>query len=413
MPAGEAWSIRLRGLGERLSLRLASSLAIAALILLTAAAVVFVTGLAFLPSSAWPWVTPVITVGIAPILLSLSAAAVLRHAGVLTPPATVGVAAGACLAWSLALLTFASWSVGFDEADAGLPRTLFGELFLPLFAASCVVGTVAMAPVWESLLRRLRLARARRSAAVVISVLCVVPVGLSAMSPTAGLVVAVGLVIIAQRMRVGAGGRRRPTRVAAPPRDSAAPSVPVRPGRHGQVAWFSGTSAVLGLLCIAFALGGSVWTQDRLDGTRAMNVGLAVGALSAILLVLGAGISLAQRLGARVWLPASALIVALVVVSAGQLAGAGHPMQWPLLLAAAGCLGIGIGLGVAPVLSRWLPRGRIVQSMLTLAVSVAAAVTIGVGLVVVLPFIFPFAAVAVTILALRNRRRATTVAATT
>jgi hypothetical protein len=143
---------------------------------------------------------------------------------------------------------------------------------------------------------------------------------------------------------------------------------------------------------------------DLLDGTRAMNVGLAAGALSAIPLVLGAGIALAQRLGARVWLLASALIAALVVVSVGQFAGTGHPMQWPLILAAAGCLGIGIGIGAAPLLARWLPGSRVVRSVLTVAVSAAAAPTFGVGLIVVLPFITPFAAVVVTILALRQRR---------
>jgi hypothetical protein len=385
---GEAWSIRLHGLGERMSVGFAFKLAIAALILLTAAAVVLLT---VQPPGPWAWI---VTIGIAPILLSLSAAAVLRHAGVLTPPTAVGVAAGACLAWSLALLAFASWSVGFDEADAGLPRTLFGELFLPLFAASCLLGTVAMAPVWVPLLRPVRRAWARWSAAVGISALCVVPIGLTSVTPVTGLVVAIGLAIIAQRMRLGVGGTRRPTGVSAPP------PAAVQRGRHGRLAWFSGASAVLGLLCMAFALGGSVWLADLIDGTRAMNVGLAAGALAAIPLVLGAGISLAQRLGWRVWLPASALIAALVVVSAGQFAGAGHPMQWPLMLTAAGCLGIGAAL----VLSRWLPGSRVVRSILTLAAGAAAAATIGVGLVVILPFITPFAAVAVAILALRQRR---------
>jgi hypothetical protein len=326
-------------------------------------------------------------------MLSLAASALLRKARVLTAPAAVGVSITAALAWSLAMLTALSWSSGFDEADAGVPRTLFGELFVPLFLASLLAGTAAIAPIWASLMIRIRRHGARWSLATAAGALSAVALGQSAVTPTLGLAVSIGLLVIAQAMRRGPRAPR-----LSPPFQALLLSRRTR----RKIVGLATLSGVLGILSVSFALTGSLWTS-ALDGTQAMNLGLSAGSLAAIPLAVASGIAVTRRRGAWLWAPTAALIAALVAASAGQFAGAGHPLQRPLILTSAA----GLGIAVALVFSRVLPGGRAVRSIATGGIIVVMAAGAGLVAATLLPFVAPLAAIAVVVWAIRSSTSAT------
>lgn len=383
---GEAWSMRLHGLGERLSLRLASALSLAALAVLTVAGVQRV---ALPPAGIWMWLGLTFSVAVGPTLLSVAVIAMLRSRGVFSSPAAVGVSVVAIVAWSLALVTALSWSIGFDEADAGVARTLLGNLFVPLFLASCLAGTAVIAPICASRMMRIRPQWARWLLAILAAAVTVVPVGLGSISPVSGIVVSIVLFVVAQRLR----GETRARRVSPPfqPR-------PLTRGIRRRIVGLAIVSGSVGLLSVSFALTGSFWTTVTLDGTQAMNLGLATGSLAAIPVAVAGGIAMTRHHGARFWAPTLALIAALAAVSAGQFAGAGHPLQWPLILAAGACLGI----GAAFVFSRLLPGGRMVRLIAMVGISMAVAVSIGLVTAMLLPVVAPLVAIAVVVWAIRS-----------
>ncbi|MET3923329.1 hypothetical protein ABIB26_004290 [Arthrobacter sp. UYEF20] len=80
------------------------------------------------------------------------------------------------------------------------------------------------------------------------------------------------------------------------------------------------------------------------DSTHAMNLGLAAGALAAIPAAIAAGMVLTPRFGSVMHWSALLCCASLVVEAAAQLLGAGHPTQWPLILAAASLMGFAVAL---------------------------------------------------------------------
>lgn len=385
-PSGEKWSIRLHGAGERLTLTLASNLSVADLAVF---AVVGVQRVVAQPGGIWTWLVLLLSAAVGPILLSLAAFALLRIVGVLSPPAAVGAGCLSILAWSLAWLSALSWSTGFDEADAGVSRTLIGQLFVPLFLVLGLAGAAAVALTWAALMVHTRPVWARQLVVVAVASVSVVPVGLGAISPAPGLVVSLLLLVMIQRMRGG-------SRVAA-----LEPSFQARQFTgeiRARIVGLAASGGLLGFLCIVFAFTGSLWGSVSLDGTQAMNLGLAAGSLVAIPVALAFGVVVTRR-GAWFWQPTWAAIAALVAVSAGQFAGAGHPLQWPLILASAASLGI----GAAFVVSRMLPGGPVIRSIATVAISVAVAASAGIYTVILLPFFTPLAAVTLVAWVIRTR----------
>jgi len=77
-------------------------------------------------------------------------------------------------------------------------------------------------------------------------------------------------------------------------------------------------SGSVALLCVSFTLTGSFWSTIILNGTQAMNCGLAARSLAAISVALAGGIAVTRRRGARFWAPTLALIAALTAASAGR-----------------------------------------------------------------------------------------------
>jgi cytochrome c-type biogenesis protein CcmF len=97
-------------------------------------AVVLLLGGAGLPPSSG-FVQLVLAVFIGPLASAFSGTILLERVGRLSAPGALFTAASAVPACGFAALSAASWSVGFDEADAGLSVSWFGSstlLFLIL-----------------------------------------------------------------------------------------------------------------------------------------------------------------------------------------------------------------------------------------------------------------------------------------
>src|SRR5690606_30121388 len=147
--AAEAWSLRVTGLGERLTARVAP--AAAALALLCA-------GTAMLLAMLGPYgqtadaVRIVLGVFCTPLLLSVAAVSIARAARRLAPPRALILLVVVAAAWALAASADAAWSVGFDEADAGVGPSAFAAAFLPLFLGALVLGAFAVALLTRALL---------------------------------------------------------------------------------------------------------------------------------------------------------------------------------------------------------------------------------------------------------------------
>lgn len=373
------------------ALVLASWLSTVALALSAVAAVIWVVVITD-GAWAWTWVLPLISVAVAPALLSIAVAALLRHIGTLTTRAAVWVGVVGSIAWTLGALTVASWSTGFDEADAGLPRSTFGGLFLPLALASWAAATAATTPVMAALLVPARRRWIAWMGAAILCAIAVVPAGFAVIAPAPGVVVAlvvsIAVLTIVQRLRRAPRSSDTVDGARAPLSRRPVPE-PLRREQWRLVATFAGVSGIAGLACGAFALSGTFWPGVSLDGTQAMNAGLSAGAVAAVPLVLALGIIVANRFGAWMWVAAGSGLLALGFVAAAQGVGAGNSMQWPLSIGAA----VGIGLVTAVVLTRALPHRGLPRVLLGIGVGVGTAGTLGLMAAMLLPLAAPIVAV--------------------
>ena len=158
---------------------------------------------------------------------------------------------------------------------------------------------------------------------------------------------------------------------------------------------------VLGLACAAFALAGSEWTSFASDSTRAMNLGLGAGAVTAVSVVLAAGRILAPVVGKVIRWSVLLCCAALIMEAVAQLLGAGHPRQWPVTLVAASLMGCAL---VLP-LGRLLPGGRSLR-IVGVAFMAVAGIWPGLMLVAAAGFLSPVvAAVILVLMGVRKRAR--------
>ena len=369
--------------------RWTTGFAAAALIAFTASTGLLWTNATMLPGAGV--VRLLLGVVIGPVALALSAVVLLHRAGRLSAPAAVSTAAGAFLACGLGALTAASWSVGFDEADAGLGRSWFGSSTVLFLIPAWIAGTIClMAPVGSVLGKRrpatIRLVQSSALAAPLALILG----ALMLLAPLAGPLASVVLFVMALR----SGSAKNP----AAPRGTVRTAVrSTAPGPAA--AWTRRTDAavcaaalvtlVAGLGCAVFALTGSSWAPTVIDSTGAMNLGLAFGALAAIPVTLAAGIALTPRLGSIVRWSVFLCCASLVLESAAQFLGAGHPTQWPLILAAATLMGFALALPFG----RLIPGGPSLRIVVAALLGLAGSV-IGLQLVTMAAFIASPAAAA-------------------
>ena len=386
---GEAWSLRAHGIAERVthtSIIVGASTAL----LVGLVPVMVLSGVGGFTSVAQT--VSVTSQFLGALMTTLAAGALLLRAGVIRAETALAAGIAAVPAWVLAGLAAASWSVGFDEADAGTAPSWFGQAAGVIFLAALTAGVAALLPLVSSILRTVQPPLLRTVLFVLIAVPGAVALGISAVVP-AGIVLGAAAVLIAASFQ----GRGRVIRSEPVNRTSAV----LPPARRRRLATVTATTALLGAACVLFALTGSSLAPAVGDSTQAMRIGLLAGALIAIVTTGAAAWALFPRVGRAVLLPAAALIMALLALAASYLADPNSPAGWPLLLTAAALTGIAGGLSLSPV----LPGSSKLRVMLIAAISVATAASVGLMVITTAAFSAPIVSAVLTFLLLRQPRQ--------
>ena len=142
------------------------------------------------------WVPGALT-NLAPVVLVIGVLAFVRAHELLPRVHTLATAATAIASFLLGAAAQASWTVGFESADAGDPTPTFGNLFLPLCLTSWGVGAVAIAIAFDGVVGK-RLHPAARTALGAGAGLILAPVGLTiTITPFTVTAVSTALVVIA------------------------------------------------------------------------------------------------------------------------------------------------------------------------------------------------------------------------
>jgi len=322
----------LQGIAQRATVRAALGAAVVAALCAVAGQLVPIIAIGTVAHWGGGWI-PLGLTALSALLQTAALLALLRKTGRLTPGRFAPLLIAAAAAWALAFLCAWSWSVGFDRADAGLIPTPFtaglGVFALCAWLLGGVVVAAVVAELGGSLPRGLRAA-----AAVVAGAVVPLALGPFAVFPAAGVLSS--LVIIVFCVRTAPSGAD-PAPALTPRHTVAAPL-----SRRGGVVALA--CAVVGTAAVLFAFLGSGIVVG-IDGTRAMQIGLAAGALSGIPLL---GIA-ASRLAARC--PAhrlaiggaiALLIIGVALDAAYALSGAGADgdLPWAALLPAAAGIGL-------------------------------------------------------------------------
>ena len=333
------------------------------------------------------WLVP--GFGICPLLLLIAIVAALRTRGMISAGEALTGIALAVPATALSALAALSWSVGFDEADAGITGGWFSQAFVWFAAAAWFAATAWGAVVLGGTFRSAAVVTAWSRLLVAACVVIAYPfVVFSLLSPATGALLAIatlGATVLATRS----------TPIAGVPSSRAIARR--RPARRS-VLLCAVASAVAGAGAIAFSLTGSSWPGATWDGTEAMRFGIVIGFVAA--LPLCAAIGLMRSVDHRslhAWGPAALVAGAFIVVAIENTIGDGdgNRIVWALMIA-----GLPLGGAVTWILltGRWATRP--VQT--TIAIMCGAAVAISTLAIQMLPFLLPIAAV---VLAIGEARR--------
>ena len=386
----EVWSLRAHRLGQWATYRRAAGFAAAAVIAFAGA-----TGMVLVNAIMFPaggLVRLLLAVFIGPLAVAISAVVLLHRTGRLSAPAAASTAAATLVACGFAALAAGSWSVGFDEADAGLGRSWFGSSTLLFLLLAWVAGTVALlAPVGSALGKPRSVLGGVVQRTVLAAPLAVLLGAMTLLAPLAGALGAVGLLIVTLRLDGAEHPAAFPDRAPLPSPARPSPARPAERTRRRDAAARTAAlvTMIVGLGCAVFALTGSSWAPMVTDATHAMNLGLAAGALAAVPATIAAGVVLTPRFGRVMRWSALLCCASLFVTAAAQLLGAGHPAQWPLVLLAA----VLMGFAVAAPFGQFIPGGPSVRFGVATLLGLAASL-IGLPLVTMAGFVAPCAAVA-------------------
>lgn len=384
--AAEARSIRWTGLGERFTVMAALIATMCALAAAVAHTAVVMFGVSSIAQVGGGWIPATLGQFLIPLLLSFAALCLLRHSRIILPGRAVAALLCAVLAWMLAATAAVSWSVRFDEADAGGIASPLALAFLPLFAAAWVVGGCAFFLVTHAMLRKLPRG-AQWAAAGSVAVLTPPVLGVAMISPMTTALGSVALLFIC-------GFMVRPGRAAAAPTPLQV-TVTVR----RRVGFFAIVTLVISVVSAAFALTGSTWTMG-IDSTRAMQLGLSAGQLCSIPLLFSVGWICQDRRpvnAARRWLPILSLTLGVTITALDTVIGftrSGNA-PWPGIVL--------IAIGLAITIFQMLRMTGIIRVVLAAAAGLALFALVGV-VVVMLGLFVPLAAGVLMIWGLRRPR---------
>lgn len=390
----DAWSMRAHGIAARATPRVTLGFAIATLVAsLIPAVSIFVS---YLIEPAWVRFAisglQVFTIVFLPFVMVLSFGRL--HSGRVGAPAALTSLALWMLHSAAAACASLSWSIGWDEANnnmlPGATTTWFGDSTFFWLAVAAALGTVSLSILFRGLLRWSRSSLEAWILSGIISVGCLIPLFISSVLPSI-LPLAAGVFLVLSAIDVS--HQAAPTSAAGrAPRAARPVRSPERASRSGLIAVLilAVATAVAGAFCVALSLGGSTWSSAFRDSTHSMNVGLGLGCLAAVPLVAASSWMLARRFGPRGLMGGAFFVAALLLESASQFVGAGHPVQQPLWALAALC----IGAAAAVPLTGLVPASRPVSAILAIGGSLVLALTVGLG-VPGLPFVAPLASLAV------------------
>ncbi|MEJ5946977.1 hypothetical protein WDZ17_16910 [Pseudokineococcus basanitobsidens] len=406
LSAGEAWSMRLHGIAEWFTPRAGAVLAVGGLLAgLLAVASPFAVDRA--PEDVVV-VAAAVTGALASALTSLSVLTLVRDAGWTTAVGTVVSATALLGAWTVSVPAGLAWSVGFDQADAGLPRTPFASAWPVLLAVAVALGAVALAPAIAGGLRRIPTTAGRWALAVACGVPAAVLIAVTTVAPGGSLLVAVVLLVLCiARQQPGTSATREDHQVATARVD---PPPSPRTGDAHRPPPAVLPLAVVGFLlttpCALYAVlggGDTSWTgfPAALEALPPMNTGLALGALASLPLVPAAALLVSRRVRRGVGLAATLVCVAVQ----GQAVSAGMGPDGDggfLVVVAAGALA---GVAVVSLLAPRLPGPASTRRLLVAVIGVATGWVVGVPVLMVGPLIAPFIALGLAVHVLRPLTR--------
>jgi hypothetical protein len=326
-------------------------LSAAAFFVSLAATTVLIARVPALPADAIPLLYAAATATV-PILIVCAILTLLRPVMRATVATRIVVGAISGLGFVLLGIALASWSIGFDAADAGTEQGTFAELFL-VWAGGAIVLEWVAATLIGYLLGRQPVNRGARwlvsaSAGVVIAVFAII----GAANPVSQLIVACAMLLLPVLLRRSASStqkeqrkQREQTEQSEWSEQTATPSPHRWERARRQARVLAGGS----LVCTLAIWGGALLASIRFRGTDAATTVLtgAGGAsqLAAIPLIGAGTIILVARYphAHRLLWGAAAVASALIAVMGCSVALAGTP-DGILLFALLPLLGLAAGL---------------------------------------------------------------------
>ncbi|MGN8552003.1 UNVERIFIED_CONTAM: hypothetical protein OHV15_05405 [Microbacterium sp. SLM126] len=395
--AADVLSAALHGTAARLDRRFALVVALAGVACAAAA------GILMAWTSAGDVVLALLS-GAVPILAAAALTAVMRDRGALTDGRALATLGAAVIALSLNALTVASWSLGFDAADAGLPPNGLAAAWLPLLIAATLMGAIAIALPVESLLQRTGLPGAARVVlAAVIGFVAAPLVGLGLLSPLVAALITLGVAILAlvpsRHAQPPRSTRQQMTRLASAALEGADPERSSRYRSTARVlAWVAVAGGAIGCL---YAFSGSLWSAGAADDTIAMGQGITILLVASVPLFAAVGLTATAarpRAGAvRHWAPLTLVTAGFGSTAVGYLNAPSWAGMSPWFLACAVLVGGAISWWIIALIR--LPRGAAVTTGLIAGILYAAFA--GVMLAPMLAFAVPIGAL---ILAFQRNR---------
>ena len=385
----EAWSLRAHGLAERATVPEIIVVASTALALsLSTVVVLWFGGVA-----RGPWAQGAFFGAqfLGDLLVSIAAGALILRKGFISAEQALFSGAIAIPAWVFGGLAAASWSVGFDEADAGGVSSWFGGATIFFIGAAVLLGAIALMPLYLTVFRTLSTSSWRWTLSVVIAGVSSLFIGISAVVQSTTLLAAATILLLA-----GLQLRKPRERSAVPPQ----PRQPLDRNSRRQLAVVTGAAALLGICCVAFALTGSNWAAGSPDATQAMRLGILLGALAATLVVAASAILLFARLGTIGAWSGAVLIAALLVLALSYAMNIDDPTSWALMVIAGILTGLAFGILFLPV----LPNRPWLKALLVVAISLALAGTLGMIVALAAAFVSPIVAIVLTVVLVRQPR---------
>lgn len=333
--------------------------------------------------------------GVAPALVFIAVVALARGRAVLSDGRALVLAVIAGAANILGALASFSWGLAFRAADDGVAATGLAAAWTPLVVAGLILTVIGVGLVSHAVLRRTGLRETASSAlAALIAVVSAPLLGYALVTPFSTTLLAAAVVIGSVLATRGGAAPAAPATTAVSPAslpDLARPMV-------AEIRLLAIVSTIGGVIGLAWAFTGSLWSPFGGDSTQTMREGIAILCVSTLPLFTAFALRIGSRSAARwvhTWGPATLAAAGFGILALDYVVedGAG---DFTLGMTAAGAL-VGIGIG-------WFAAARThLTGWLAVAIGATIAATYALSLgpimTAYLAFLAPFAAITLAILA--------------